>query len=178
MRDGNPTALDRVVPLVYDELRRVARQYLHDQKPGHSLQPTALVHEAYVRLVERSQPDWQDRVHFFKVAATMMRQILVDHARTKLAEKRGGHQVRVEFNDAPDYSDERAADLLALEDGLQALAAFDERKARVLELRYFAGLNVEEAAEALGLSVATIGRETRYAEAWLRRELRKGGDSE
>jgi RNA polymerase sigma factor (TIGR02999 family) len=156
--------------LVYRELKRVAAGYLRGQ-PGHTLQPTALVHEAYMRLVERSSSDRKDRVHFFNLAATIMRQILVDHARTKVAAKRGGGLVRVDFKDTLNYSDDKAADLVALEDALQGLAAFDERKARTIELRYFGGLSVEETAEALGVSIATIGRETRYAEAWLRREL-------
>jgi RNA polymerase sigma-70 factor (ECF subfamily) len=163
-----------VIPLVYNELRRLAGAYLQRQAPGHTLQPTALVHEAYLRLAG-SQPDLRDQTHFFSVAATIMRRILVDHARSKCAVKRGGAQAKVEFKDSLDYSDEKASDLLALDDALRALSAFDERKGRTLELRYFAGLSVEETAEAMGISVATVGREIRHAEAWLRRELQTGG---
>jgi RNA polymerase sigma factor (TIGR02999 family) len=175
-REGDRAAIDRVIPLVYDELRRLAGGYLRNQAPGHTLQPTALVHEAYLRLADRSQPDWRDRAHFFGLAATIMRQILVDHARSKGAAKRGGERARVEFKETLDYSDEKASDLVVLDDALKGLAAFDERKARTLELRYFGGLSVEETAEVLGTSEATVGRDTRYAEAWLRREL--AGDQE
>jgi RNA polymerase sigma factor (TIGR02999 family) len=170
-REGDRAAIDALMPLVYQELRRIAGSYLRSQSPGHTLQPTALVHEAYLRLADRAQPEWQDRAHFFSVAATIMRQILVDHARTRCAAKRGGGGVKVEFADGLDYSDEKAGDLIALDDALKALAALDERKARALELRYFGGLSVEETAEVLGISVATVGRETRFAEAWLRKEL-------
>ena len=173
-RQGDRAAVDGVMPLVYQELRRLAASYLRNQAAGHTLQPTALVHEAYLRLVDRSQSDWKDRAHFFNIAATIMRQILVDHARAKLAVKRGGRQVRVAFRDTLNYSDEKAADLVALDDALTELAAFDERKARTIELRYFGGLNADESAETLGVSAVTIGRETRYAEAWLRRKLLKG----
>ena len=169
-RQGDQAATDLAMPLVYQELRRLAASFLRGQ-PGHTLQPTALVHEAYLRLVDRASADWQDRAHFFNLAATIMRQILVDHARSKAAVKRGGRRARVDFKDTLNYSDEKAADLVALDDALQGLAAFDERKARTIELRYFGGLSVEETAETLGVSIATVGRETRYAEAWLRREL-------
>ena len=172
-REGDRLAFARAVPLVYRELRRLAGNFLRQQGPGHTLQPTALVHEAYLRLVERAHPDWQDRAHFFNVAATVMRQILVDHARAKIAGKRGGGQSKVEFKETLDYCDERAAEVIALDDALKALAAIEPRKARAIELRYFGGLSVEETAEALDISVATVGRETRYAEAWLRRELQK-----
>jgi RNA polymerase sigma factor (TIGR02999 family) len=173
-REGDKAAIDQITPAVYQELRRLAASYLRNQTPGHTLQPTALVHEAYLRLVDRTAANWKDRAHFFNIAATIMRQILVDHARSKVAAKRGGRRVRVEFKETLNYSDERAADLVALDDALQGLAAYDERKARAIELRYFGGLSVEEVAETLGVSVATIGRETRYAEAWLRRELEEG----
>lgn len=176
-RAGDRAAIDQVIPLVYDELRRLAGAYLKNQAPGHTLQPTALVHEAYMRLADRSQPDWRDRAHFFSLAATIMRQILVDHARTRCAVKRGGGNSKVEFKDSLDYSSEKASDLVTLDDALRALAAFDERKARTLELRYFGGLSMEETAEAMGISVATVGRETRYAEAWLRRELQSAARS-
>ncbi|MBV9265941.1 MAG: sigma-70 family RNA polymerase sigma factor [Acidobacteriaceae bacterium] len=170
-RSGDRSAVDRMMGLVYQELRCLAASYLRRQASGHTLQPTALVHEAYLRLVYRASLDWKDRVHFFSLAATLMRQILVDHARSKGAVKRGGGRVKVEFKDTLNYSDEKAADLVALDDALQRLAAFDERKARTIELRYFGGLSIEDTAETLGVSVATVGRETRYAEAWLQREL-------
>jgi RNA polymerase sigma factor (TIGR02999 family) len=169
-RQGDQTATDLAMPLVYQELRRLAGSYLRGQ-PGNTLQPTALVHEAYLRLVDRASADWRDRAHFFRLAATIMRQILVDHARTKAAAKRGGGSGRVDFKDTLNYSDDKAGDLVALDDALRDLAEFDGRKARIIELRYFGGLSLEETAEALGVSVATVGRETRYAEAWLRREL-------
>jgi RNA polymerase sigma factor (TIGR02999 family) len=169
-RQGDQAAVDQVMTLVYQELRRLAASYLGNQAVGHTLQPTALVHEAYLRLLV-SGADWKDRAHFFNLAATIMRQILVDHGRTKMAVKRGGGHAKVEFKDTLNYSDEKAADLLALDDALRSLAAIDARKARIMELRYFGGLSVKGTAETLGVSVATIGRETRYAEAWLRREL-------
>jgi RNA polymerase sigma factor (TIGR02999 family) len=171
IRQGDRAAIDQMTEVVYQELRRLASSYLRNQAPVHTLQPTALVHEAYLRLVYRSTSDWQDRAHFFNAAAAIMRQILVDHARAKGAFKRGGGRARVDFHDGLDYSDEKAADVVALDDALRGLAAVDNRKARAIELRYFGGLSVEEAAEALGISVATLGRETRYAEAWLRRRL-------
>lgn len=172
-RLGDQAAIDQVIPVVYQELRRLAASHLRNQSYNQTLQPTSLVHEAYLRLVDRSQSEWRDRAHFFHLASTIMRQILVDHARSKLADKRGGRQARVEFNEAVICSNEKARDVVALDDALKALAATDERKARVLELRYFGGLSVEETAETLGISTATIGREVRYAEAWLRRELRR-----
>jgi RNA polymerase sigma factor (TIGR02999 family) len=172
-RGGNRSAFNEVMRVVYGELRRQAAHYLRQQPPRHTLQPTALVHELYLRLLSRSQPDWQDRAHFFGAAATIMRQILVDHARAKCAVKRGGAQIRVEFNETLEYSDERAADLIALDEALKELAAFDPEKARALELRYFGGLAMEEMAEVLSISISTVRREIRYAEAWLRRELER-----
>lgn len=173
-RRDDQAGIDSTMTLVYRELRRLAASYLRNQSRTHTLQPTALVHEAYIRLVERSQTDWQDRSHFFQFAAIVMRRILVDHARTRTARKRGGGQARVDFDVALNYSVNRGADLVALDQVLTELAAYDERKARVIELRYFGGFSVEETAQALGISVATVGREVRYAEAWLRRELQPG----
>jgi RNA polymerase sigma factor (TIGR02999 family) len=164
-----------MIPIVYQELRRLAASYLRNQPYNYTRQPTSLVHEAYLRLVDRSRAEWQDRAHFFHLASTIMRQIIVDHARARLATKRGGGQVRVELDEALICSHERAQDVVALDDALTALAATDERRARVLELRYFGGLSVQETAETLGVSAATIGREARYAEAWLRRELKGSG---
>ncbi len=170
-REGDRAALDAIMPLVYQELRRLAGSYLRDQSPTQSIQPTVLVHEAYLRLAGRHQPEYQDRAHFFRVAAGIMRQVLVDDARTRHAVKRGGGNPKLEFTETFDYSGEKASHLVALDDALKALEQLDERKARVIELRYFGGLSVEETAEALGISVATVGREVRFAEAWLRREL-------
>ena len=170
-REGDQAAIDEAMPRVYEELRRLSSILLRNQEGGQTLQPTALVHEAYLRLVDRSHAEPRDRTHFFRLAATVMRQILVDHARAKAAKKRFGGHVRVDFNDALQYSDAKAGLLVALDDAMNELAILDERKAKILELRYFSGLTVEETSEALGLSPATVGRETRYAEAWLRRTL-------
>jgi RNA polymerase sigma-70 factor, ECF subfamily len=163
--------MDELLPLVYQELRRIAGAYLRSQRPGHTLQPTALLHEAYIKLAGATPHNWHDRTHFFATAAAIMRNILVDHARARQAEKRGSGMTPVSLEVAMGHSIERPADLIALDDALQALATRDERKARVLELRYFGGLSVEETAETLGLSVATVGREARFAAAWLRREM-------
>lgn len=174
-RDGNRAAMDVLLPIVYSDLRRIADSYLRRQAPGHTLQPTALLHEAYLKMVQNGQPDWRNRTHFFAVSASAMRQILVDHARAKNAAKRGGDAQKVPLDEAFHYRPERSGDLIALDDALKALAAFDERKSRILELRYFGGLSVEETAGAIGVSVATIGRELRFAEAWLKKELLGGG---
>jgi len=171
-REGDQGALDQLMPLVYQQLRRLAAAYLQNQAPGHTLQPTALVHEAYLRMLG-SGADWNDRAHFFHLAATIMRQILVDHARAKVALKRGGGQSKLAFQDELLYSDEKAGELVALDDALRDLSAFDERKAQVIELRYFGGLSVDETAEVLCISSATVGRETRQAEAWLRHQIDK-----
>ena len=163
--------MEQLLPLVYQELRRIAGAYLRSQRPGHTLQPTALLNEAYIKMAGAEPQDWSGRTHFFATAAAIMRNILVDHARSRQAEKRGGGVTPVPLDLAVDRAAEKPADLIALDDALKALASHDERKARVLELRYFAGLSVEETAEAMGLSVATVGREARFAAAWLRREL-------
>jgi RNA polymerase sigma factor (TIGR02999 family) len=170
-REGNREAMDALLPLVYEELRRIAASYLRSQRPGHTLQPTALLNEAYIRMVGAQPRQWKDRTHFFAAAATIMRNILVDHARARQAEKRGGGVTPLPLDLATERPAEPPADLLALDDALRALAAFDARKARVLELRYFGGLSVEETAETLGISVATVGREVRFAAAWLKREM-------
>ena len=163
--------MGRLIPLVYQELHRIAEAYLRSQRPGHTLQPTALLHEAYIKLAGADGQDWNGRTHFFATAAAIMRNILVDHARSRQAEKRGGGAAPVPLDLVVDRAEEKPADLVALDDALRALASHDERKARVLELRYFGGLSVEETAETMGLSVATVGREARIAAAWLRREL-------
>ncbi|HEY6198129.1 MAG TPA: sigma-70 family RNA polymerase sigma factor [Candidatus Binatia bacterium] len=170
-RDGDADALGALIPLVYQELRRIADAYLRLQRPGHTLQPTALLHEAYIKLAGAGPQDWNGRTHFFATAAAIMRNILVDHARSRQAVKRGSGAVPLSLDLVVDRAAEKPADLVALDEALRALAEHDERKARVLELRYFAGLSVEETAEAMGLSVATVGREARFAAAWLRREL-------
>jgi RNA polymerase sigma-70 factor (ECF subfamily) len=169
---GDKAALDELMPLVYQELRRLAGAYLRNEKTGHTLQPTALIHEAYLRLVDQNTPEWESRAHFYAVAARLMRQILVDHARTRIAAKRGGVAQKVSLDDAPAIAvRDEAAELLALDEALKKLAAFDERKCRVIELRSFAGMSVEETARALGVSEPTVKRETKLAQSWLRSEL-------
>lgn len=166
-RSGDRGALDRLVPRVYGELRRVADRYLRRERSDHTLQPTALVHEAYLRLVGAERPAWRDRIHFYAVAAQVMRRILVDHARAHDADKRGGGARRVSLDEGIAKSAERAADLVALDDALQALAKIDPRKARIIELHYFAGLSVAETAEVLERSISTVVLEARLARAWL-----------
>lgn len=169
---GNRAALDQLMPLVYQELRKLASGYLRSERPDHTLQPTALIHEAYLRMIGHDMPEWQSRAHFFGVAARLMRQILVEHARTRHAVKRGGDQQKISLDDAPQvFAHGDAAELLALDHALTKLAAFDERRSRILEMRAFGGMSVEETAQALGLSDRTIKREMRLAQAWVRREL-------
>jgi len=168
---GNDSALERLIPLVYDELHRIARRHIGHEAIGHSLQPTALVNEAYLRLVAAHNVAWQDRTHFLAVSARIMRRILVDHARSRRYQKRGGDAVRVTFDEALAVSDESTQDLVALDDALVALETFDERKSRVIELRFFGGLSVEETASVLEVSPDTVLRDWRLAKAWLRREM-------
>jgi RNA polymerase sigma factor (TIGR02999 family) len=170
-RDGDEAARDRLVEFLYPELRRLAAKSLNRKARGATWQPTALIHELYLRLVERSQPEWQSRAHFFAVAATIMRNILVDHARKRAAAKRGSGAEQVTLEEIEQWSGQRPRALLALDNALDALHEFDPRRARVLELRFFGGLTTAEIAEALGVSTATVGREMRMAEAWLAREL-------
>jgi RNA polymerase sigma factor (TIGR02999 family) len=170
-KDGSKEALDLLTPIVYGELRRLAAHYLADERAAATLQPTALVHEAYLRLVAQSLPDWESRSHFFGVAAHLMRQILVDHSRRRRSAKRGGGAEKVSLDSIVSFAPARSRDLEALDDALNALAAIDERKCKVVELRFFGGFSVEETAQALGISVATVGREQRMAEAWLHREV-------
>jgi len=171
--EGDRAALDQLMPVVYQELRKLAGGYLRDERSGHTLQPTALINEAYLRLVKQEFPEWQSRKHFFGVAAQLMRQILVEHARARLTAKRGGGAQNLSFSEEINFSPDQATDLVSLDDALTALAKFDERKARVIELRYFCGASVEQVADMLGVSVATIGREARVAQMWLRREMVK-----
>ena len=169
--NGSKVAMDLLVPLVYGEMRRLAESYLRDERSAATLQPTALVHEAYLRLVAQDLPDWQSRSHFFGVAAHLMRQVLVDHARKTKSQKRGGGAAKAPFEEAFSFAPERSSDVIALDDALNALAAIDPRKCKIIELRFFGGFSIEETAQALDISVATVGREQRMAEAWLHREL-------
>jgi RNA polymerase sigma factor (TIGR02999 family) len=168
---GDASALEQLVPLVHAELQRLARRQMRRERDGHTLQTTALVNEAYLRLVDLSRIRWQDRAHFFAMSARLMRRILVDHARSRRYIKRGGGAGRVPFDEGLTVSMEPAADLVALDDALQALARVDARKGHVVELRYFGGLSVEETAEALHVSPETVMRDWRLAKAWLLREI-------
>jgi RNA polymerase sigma-70 factor (ECF subfamily) len=170
-RGGDDAALNELIPLVHDELQRIARTCMAGERPGHSLHATALVNEAYLRLVDTRRIDWQNRAHFLAMSARLMRRVLVDIARSKAAEKRGADVVRVTLGAAQDVALEPGEDLVALEDALQALARLDERKARVIELRFFGGLSVEETASVLSVSRDTVLRDWRLSKAWLLREL-------
>jgi RNA polymerase sigma-70 factor (ECF subfamily) len=163
----NSAAVDALLPLIYDELRSLAANYLRRERPDHTLEPTALVHEAYLRMVDQTQVNWQNRAHFFGVAAQMMRRILVDHARAHNAEKRGQDFQKLSLDENVDKAIERNTELLALDDALHALAEIDEQKSRVVELRFFAGLSIEETAEVLNVSAPTVKRQWRMAKAWL-----------
>jgi len=169
---GDQKALNELTPLVYNELRQLAASYLRKERQDHTLQPTALVHEAYLRLVDQTSPNWQNRSHFYGVAARLMRQILVDHARRKQAGKRAGQNVTLE--DAVSFHKERSRDLVALDTSLTALERIDPRKCKAVELRYFGGLSTEEIAQALDVSSNTVLRDLRLAEAWLHQEMRTG----
>jgi RNA polymerase sigma factor (TIGR02999 family) len=169
---GSQQALDDLTPLVYRELRQLAAGYLRREPRGHTLQPTALVHEAYLRLVDQSNPDWQNRSHFFGVAARLMRQILVDHARRKHAGKRAGHKVSLE--ETISFLPKRSRDLIALDNGLDALEKIDPRKCKAVELRYFGGLSMDEIAQTLDVSPITVRRDLRMAEKWLHNEMQSG----
>ena len=172
-RDGDEQALEKLTPLVYEELRRLAARYLRRERDGHTLQATALVNEAYVQLIGQQQMDWQNRAHFIGVAARLMRNILVDHARSHAAAKRGDGKDALPLDEAIASPAKPAADVIALDDALKDLARRDERKSRIIELRYFGGLSMEEIAEVTQLSVATLRRELRMAEAWLGRQIQK-----
>ncbi len=168
---GDESALDRLMPLVYDELRRLAHRYMSHERPGHTLQTTALVNEAYLRLVNWREARWQNRAHFFAVAAQMMRRILVDFARDRQYLKRGGGALRVSLDKAASFTKSRSEDLVALDEALAALAEVDRRKGRVVEMRFFGGLSVKEVAEVLKVSEETVMRDWRLAKVWLLREL-------
>jgi RNA polymerase sigma-70 factor (ECF subfamily) len=164
---GDKEALDKLTPLVYDELRRIAHRYVRREREGHTLETTALVNEAYLRLVGQQKIEWQNRAHFFAVTAQVMRHILIDHARRRHYAKRGGEAVHVSLDEANVMSHERAAELVALDEALLELARLDPRKSRVVELRYFGGLSLEETAEVLEVSIMTVRRDWRAAKAWL-----------
>ncbi|HLG95534.1 MAG TPA: sigma-70 family RNA polymerase sigma factor [Bryobacteraceae bacterium] len=172
--NGDPNALDALIPLVYNELRRLARHYLQQEKQGHTLSSTALVHEAYLRLIQQHEVTWQNRAHFFGVASQMMRRILVDHARKRAAVKRGGDAFTLALDDASMAVEHRQVDLVALDDALVGLAKLDERQSRLVELRFFGGLSIEETSEVLGVSTPTVKRDWASARAWLFRELSRG----
>jgi len=168
---GDPVALERLTPRVYNELRRIAGHFMQNERPGRTLQTTALVHEAYLRLIDVTNVDWNHRAHFFAVSATVMRNILLQRARKRGAGKRGGRVPQVNLDNIPDVCSAPARELIALDDVLNALAAFDPRKARVIELRFFGGLSVEETAEVLKVSPDTVMRDWRLARAWLLAEM-------
>jgi RNA polymerase sigma factor (TIGR02999 family) len=169
--EGDEGAIEQLMPLVYDELHRMARRYMSSEKPGHTLQATALVNEAYLRLVNASGANWQNRTHFFAVSAQVMRRILVDWARSRQAAKRGNDVTALELDEALAIPMQTGADLVAVDDALKALALVDPRKSQVVELRFFGGLSVEETAEVLKVSRETVHRDWRLAKSWLRREL-------
>jgi len=168
---GSPEAFDRLVPLVYDELRHMAGGFLRGEREGHLLQPTALVHELYLRMVDQDRAQWQDRSHFFAVAAKMMRRILVDHARKRIAGKRGGGAEHIPIEEALDHPAQSSRTILAIDEALTRFAAFDPERSRIVELRYFAGLDLEEIAELLQVSRTTVKRHWAVARMWLHREL-------
>lgn len=170
-KNGDETAIDRLFPLVYSELRRQARNYLNKERVNHTLQPTALVHEVYLRLVKLNQIKWENRAHFYAISATTMRRILVDHARELAAEKRGGEFQRLTLENLQIANEQKATDLLELDEALNKLAEIEERKARVIEMNFFGGLNQKEIAEVLNITEKTIQRDLKFAKLWLFREL-------
>ncbi|HEU4835763.1 MAG TPA: sigma-70 family RNA polymerase sigma factor [Pyrinomonadaceae bacterium] len=175
---GDRSALDNLFPLVHSELRRIAQRQMSQERPGHTLQATALVNEAYLKLAGQQGFDWQNRAHFFAVCAQVMRHILIDHARAHARDKRGGGVVKVSLNDALVVAEDQAAHFIALDDALQALERLDPQKGKIVELRYFGGLSIEEAAEVLHVSPRTVRREWQRAKAWLYRMMTEGIDDE
>jgi RNA polymerase sigma factor (TIGR02999 family) len=171
-RKGDKAALEQLMPLVYEELRRLARGFMRNERPEHTLQTSALINEAYLRLVDQEGTNWQNRAHFFAVAAQVMRHILIDHARSYRYEKRGAGAQRVALDEAIVLGEERAGELMALDEALTNLATVDARKSRIVELRFFGGLNIDETAEVMKLSPTTVQREWRAAKAWLRRFIK------
>lgn len=175
--NGNQAALENLTPLVYGELRRLASRYLRRERPDHTLQSTALVHEAYMRLIDQRNVRWQNRAHFFGVAAQLIRRILVDHARSRMAAKRGAAVCKLSLDEAIETPGARDLDLAALDDALNALARIDPQQSRIVELRFFTGLSIDETAEVLHVSPATVKRDWTTAKAWLFREISRGGSN-
>ena len=169
--NGDPQALDQLTPLVYDELRQMARTYLRRERPDHTLQATALVHETYLRLIDQHSVSWQNRAHFFGIASQMMRRILVNHALARAAAKRGGDAEKLSLNEAINFAGERGVDLISLDAALKELEVLDAKQTRIVELRFFGGLSLKETAEVLKLSPATVKREWATARLWLRRKM-------
>ncbi len=169
--DGDKAALDRLMPLVDHELRRMAHQYMRHEKPGHMLQTSALVNEAYLKLIDQKEVHWENRAHFFGIAAQLMRRILVDYARKQHNRKRGGDARRVSLSEAMFASRDQAANVMALDDALKTLAKLDSRQSQIVELRFFGGLSIEETAEVLKISAGTVMREWTFARAWLKQEM-------
>jgi RNA polymerase sigma factor (TIGR02999 family) len=176
--NGDRAALDELVPLVHDELHRLAHHYMRHERAGHTLQTTALVNEAYVRLIDQRSVHWQGRAHFFAIAAQLMRRILVDYARSRRYAKRGGVARQVSFDESAIVSPQRGAELVAVDDALTDLAECDSRKSKIVELRFFGGLNIEETAEVMGISPTTVQREWRSAKAWLYHAISQGAVNE
>jgi RNA polymerase sigma-70 factor (ECF subfamily) len=174
--NGDKDALDALMPVVYDELHRQASRYLRRERVGHTLQTTALIHEAYLRLIDQRNVHWQNRAHFYGIAAQLMRRILVDHARTRKRAKRGGSDLRVSLSKADVFAKVRDLDIVALDEALERLALIDEQQSRIVELRFFSGLTVEETAEVLSISPATVKRDWSMAKAWLHREVTREAD--
>lgn len=170
--EGDQQAAEKLIPLVYDELKRLARSYLRRERTGHTLQTTALVHEAYLRLIRGKPANWQSRSHFFRIAAQLMRRILIDYARGRLREKRGGAKVDLPLNESLVFSPEHSEELVRLDEALERLCKLDARQSQIVELRFFGGLSVEETAESLGISPKTVKRDWAVARSWLHRELR------
>ncbi len=177
-RNGSKEALDQLTPLLYAELRRMAASYLRRERTNHTLQPTALVNELYMQLSRMAKLEWKDRAHFFGISSYLMRQILVQHARTSNAAKRGGGVKKLSLDEALTVSEDGSSELIALDDALRELARFDERKSRIVEMHYFGGLKIPEMAEVLEVSESTIGRELRLAHAWLFRQVSRGEDQQ
>ena len=176
-KEGDRGALDRLFPLVYEELRTIAGRYLRRERSNPTLQSTALVHEAYLRLVDQTRTDWQSRAHFFGVAATIIRNILVDHARARQAAKRGGPAAALSLDEAVALPQKRDLELIAVDDALLSLSRFDPQQSRIVELRFFAGLSIEETAEVLGISASTVKRDWLLAKAWIFHTLSRAGDT-
>lgn len=175
--EGDQVARDQLIPLVYDELHRLAHRYMKRESPGHTLQTSALVNEAFVRLVDQKNVRWQNRAHFFGIAAQMMRRILVDYARSRNYAKRGGGATRISLDEALIVSDERSTEVVSVHEALERLAEFDSRKSQIVELRFFGGLSIDETAEVLSVSPGTVMRDWTLAKAWLRREITSDGSA-